>query len=144
VRKVGSTKPLHLRVEIGKITSLQQWIVAKVDTLNDVVGAESDLLGFREEVIDAAIQDQASYSANGYLFLGDQFRRIQNIELKFIGKLVIEELKAQLPFRVVACLNGIPKIAPMKIGIRAIDLNRLVPDYRLQSEFRLPVELYEG
>src|ERR1700733_3787417 len=79
MRKVGSPKPLHLRVQIGEITALQQWIVAEVNTLNDVVGAECDLLGFREEVIDAAIEDQASDAADGHLILGDQLRRIQNI-----------------------------------------------------------------
>src|ERR1700724_1830733 len=32
----------------------------------------------------------------------------------------------------------------MKIGIRAIDLDRFVPDYRLHSEFRLPMKFHEG
>lgn len=31
----------------------------------------------------------------------------------------------------------------MKIGIRAIDLDGFVPDYRLHPELGLPVELYE-
>src|SRR5580658_1749192 len=31
----------------------------------------------------------------------------------------------------------------MKIGVRAVDLDRFVPDYRLHSQLRLPMELDE-
>ena len=74
----------------------------EVDARDDVVGAEGDLLGLREEVIDAAIQDQAAHAADGHLFLRNQFGGVQNIELELIGKLVIEKLEPELPFRIVA------------------------------------------
>src|SRR6185295_3037545 len=66
MREVGSAEPLYLRVEVGEISALQQWIIAKVYSWDDVVGAEGDLLGFCEEVIDAAIQDKPSYATYGH------------------------------------------------------------------------------
>ena len=50
----------------------------------------------------------------------------------------------QLPFREVAGLDRVPQVAAVEIRIGAVDLDRLVPDHRLQAELRLPVELDEG
>ena len=61
-----------------------------------------------------------------------------------IGEVLIEGLYAKLPFRKVARLNGVPEIPAMKIRIRSVDLDRLVPDDRLHAELWLPMKLDEG
>ena len=70
--------------------------------------------------------------------------RIEHVEIEAVGKLLVEELQAQFPFRKIAGLDRIPQIAAMEVGIGAVDLDRLVPDDRLQAELRLPDEFDEG
>ena len=55
VSKIGSAKAFHLGVEVGKVTSLQQRIVAEIDAGDNIIGTEGDLLSLREEVIYSTI-----------------------------------------------------------------------------------------
>ena len=66
------------------------------------------------------------------------------IERQLVGGLLVEQLDAQVPLGKVARLDRIPQIATMEIRIGAVDLDRLVPQYRLQALARFPVELNKG
>ena len=61
--KFGPPEPLDLRVEVGKVAALQQRIVAEIDARNDVAGAEGDLLGLGEEIIDATVEHQPAHDS---------------------------------------------------------------------------------
>ena len=63
---------------------------------------------------------------------------------KRFGEVLVEQLQAELPLRIVAHLDRVPQVAAVEVGIGAVDLHRLVPDDRLHAELRLPVELDEG
>src|ERR1700733_15413162 len=93
-----------------------------------------------EEVVGHAVENKTPDRDRRQLFFRDQFRWIQNIELEFVGECLVEQLELKLPFREVAALDGVPKVAPMEIWIGAVDLDGLVPHHRLQPEFWLPVE----
>ena len=80
----------------------------------------------------------------GRIFLGDQLGGVEHVEVEVVGEVLVEQLQPQLPFREIAGLDRVPQIAAMEVGIGAVDLDRLVPDHRLQAELRLPVELDEG
>ena len=80
----------------------------------------------------------------GRSLLGDELGRIEDVEIEAVGELLVEQLHAQFPFGEVARLDGIPQVAPVEVRIGAVDLDRLVPDDRLQAELRLPVEFHEG
>ena len=53
VGEVRAAEPLQLGVEVGEVPPLQQRVVGEVDARHDVLGAEGDLLGLGEEVVDA-------------------------------------------------------------------------------------------
>ena len=72
-----------------------------------------------------------------------ELRRIQHIECKLIRKLVVEQLQSQFPFRKIPGLDCIPKVPSMKIRVRPVYLQRLIPHHRLHSQLRLPVELHK-
>ena len=116
----------------------------EVDTGNDVAGVERDLLGFSEEIVDAAVKHQPTDDPDRDLLLGDDLGRVEHVEVEGIGESVVEELKPQLPLRVVAQLDRVPEIAAMKVRVGAVQLHRLVPNHRLQALLRLPMELDEG
>ena len=113
--EVRRTKPFQLRVEVGEVAALQKRIVREVDAGHDVLRAKRDLLCFGEEVVDAAVEHQAAHAAHGNLLLGDDLRRVEHVEVEFVGEVLIEQLQAQLPLREVAGLDGIPKVAAMEI-----------------------------
>ena len=69
---------------------------------------------------------------------------IKNIEMEFVGKSIVEQLNLQLPFREIAGFNRFPQISAVKIWIGAINLNRFVPDHRLQAKLGLPVKFDKG
>ena len=142
--EVRTAKPLQLGVEVREIPSLQQRIVAEVDARNDIAGVERHLLGLGEEIVDAAVQHEPPDDSNRDLLLGNDLGRVEHIEVEGIGEIIVEELKPELPLRIIAQLDRVPEIAAMEVRIGAVQLHRLVPDHRLQALLRLPMELDEG
>ena len=77
--------------------------------------------------------------------LGNELGRIEHVEVEAVGELLVEQLQAAAPTPGKSPrLDRVPQVAAMEVGIGAVDLDRLVPDHRLQAELRLPVELDEG
>ena len=89
------------------------------------------------------IQDQTADDANRKHFLRNELGGIENIEFELVRELLVEQLHAEFPLREIAARNRVPKIAPVEIRVRAVDLDGLVPHHRLQAELRLPVEFDE-
>jgi hypothetical protein len=57
--EVGAAEPLELGVEVGEVPALEERVVGEVDAGDHVLGAEGDLLGLGEEVVDHPVEDQA-------------------------------------------------------------------------------------
>jgi len=143
VREVGAAQPLDLRVEVREVAPLQQRIVREVDAGRHVLRHESDLLGLREEVVDDTVEHQASHDAYRHQFLWDDLGRVEDVEIEAVGKGIVKQLDAQFPLGEIARVDRIPKIAAMEIRVGAVDLDRFVPDDRLQALLGLPVEFDE-
>ena len=73
-----------MSVEITKVPSLQERIVAEADTGDDVTGAERDLLSLGKELVHAAIQGQFPDVLNGDKFFWPDLCRIENVKVEFI------------------------------------------------------------
>ncbi len=144
VGEVRAAQAFQLGVEVGEVATLQERVVGKVDARWDVLGAEGHLLGFGEEVVDHAIQHQPTHNPHRQDLLRDDLGGIEDVEVELVGEVLVEQLQSQLPFREGADVDRIPQIAAVEIGVRAVDLYRLVPHHRLQPELGFPVELDEG
>ena len=140
VSEIGAAEPLQLRIQVGEVAALKQRVVGEVDARRHVLRHERNLLGLGEEIVGHAVEHQAPDRDRLEDLFGNDLGRIEHVEVEAVGKLLIEELHAQLPFGEISGLNRIPQIAAMKVGIGAVDLHRLVPDHRLQAELRLPDE----
>ena len=142
--EVGAAEPAELGVQIGEVPALQQRIVGEVDTRHHVLGAERDLLGLVEDVVDHPVERHPADDPDRDLLLGDDLRRVQDVELEGVGELVVEQLHPQIPLGEVAGLDRVPQVATVEVGIGTVDLDRLVPHHRLHALHRLPVELDVG
>ena len=110
----------------------------------NILGHERDLFGLGEEIVGHAVEHQPANRDRRQNLLRNDLGRIEHVEVEAVGEILVEQLQAQLPFREVAGLDRVPEIAPMEVGIGAIDLDGLVPNDRLQAQLRLPVEFDEG
>ena len=99
LREVRAAQPLELRVEIGKVAPLQQRVVGEVDAGDDVLGAERDLLGLGEEVVDAAVEHQPAHAADRDLFFGDELGRVEHVEREVVGEVLGRRAAARAPTR---------------------------------------------
>ena len=142
--EVRAAEPLQLGIEIGEIAALQQRIVGEVDAGRHVLGHERDLLGLGKEIVRHPVEHQPADRDRRQQFFRNDLGRIEHVEIETVGKILIEQLELQLPFREIAGLDRGPQIAAMEIRIGAVDLHRLVPQHRLQAELRLPVKFDEG
>ena len=106
--------------------------------------AIGNLFGFGEEVIRVAVEHHPADHAQRYDLFRDQLRRIEHVEIESVRLLFSKGLQREFPFRKIATVDRVPKVAAMKVGIGAVDLDRLVPDDRLCAELRPPVEFNEG
>ena len=66
---------------------------------------EGDLLGLRKKVIGVAVQRQLADAANRNEFLRDDLGRVEEVEVEFELVLLLDDLQAQLPLRIVAALD---------------------------------------
>src|SRR3984957_9058712 len=112
VRKVRAAESLDLGVQVGEVASLKKRIVREVDPGDDVLRAEGNLLGLREEIVDRAIQNKAAHRTHRNFFLGDEFRRVEHVKGEGVGELLVEELKSKPPVRKVAGSDRFPKESP--------------------------------
>ena len=71
-------------VEITKVPSLQERIVAEPNAGNDVAGAESDLFCLSEEFVHAAIQCHFSDVFNGDEVFWPDLCRVKDVKVEFI------------------------------------------------------------
>ncbi len=133
-----------MRIKVRKVPPLQQWIIGEINPRHNILGAEGDLFGFGKEVFHRPVKFHRTDDLHRAIFFGDQFCGIQHVERKAIGKRLIEQLYAEIPFRVIAPVDGIPQITAVAVGIGPVTFHRLVPDHRLQAHARLPVEFDKG
>src|SRR4029077_15701679 len=82
--EIWSAQPFQLRVEIGKIAALQQWIILKINSRYDVLRAERDLLGLGEEIVDHPVQPQAAGRSERYQLLRDDFGGVEHVEIESV------------------------------------------------------------
>jgi hypothetical protein len=129
--EVGAAEPLELCIQVGKVPTLKQRVVGKINSGYDVLRAKGHLLGLREKIIDTTVEHEPTDPPNRHLLLRDDFGSIEHVEVEFLGEIFIEELQAKFPLGIVAHLDRVPKISSMKIGIGAINLDGFVPDHRL-------------
>ena len=141
--EVRTAQPRDLRVDVRVNATGQQRIVREVDAGHDVRDAERHLLRFREEVVGIAVQHHPPHRDDRHELLGHDLRGIEHVEAERLRLFFREDLQAQLPLRVGAGLDGLPQVAAMKVGIGAGNLHGLVPDQRMGSRLRAPVELDE-
>ena len=142
--KLGLPETFQLSIEIGEIAALQQGIVGEVDARRHVLRHERDLLGLGEEIVRHAVEHEAADRHRRQNLFRNDLCRIEHVEVKTVCKLLVEKLQVQLPFRKVSGLDRIPQVAPVEIGVGAVDLYGFVPDHRLHAELRLPDEFDEG
>ena len=97
VGEVRAAQPLELGVEVGEVAALEQRVVGEVDPVDDVLGAERDLLGLGEEVVDHPVEDEAPDPPDRDVLLGDDLGRVEHVEREPVGEVVVEHLHAELP-----------------------------------------------
>src|SRR5687768_10905258 len=117
MRKVGAAQPFELRIEVGEVPTLEQWIVRKIDPRHDVLRAKRDLLGLSEEIFDTAIEHESPDGPNRNVLLRDYFGSIEHVEIEFRCEIVIEELQPKFPFGVIAHLDRVPQISSVEVWI---------------------------
>jgi len=62
--EIRSSKSSDLSIEIREVSSLKKRIIAGLNSWNEVLGAESDLLGLGEVVADVAIENHLADTSN--------------------------------------------------------------------------------
>lgn len=120
--EVGAAQPDQLGVQVGEVAELQQRIVGEVDAGHHVRRVKRDLLGLGEEVVRVAVQHHLAHGSNRNLFFGNDFRRVEQIEIEVELVLLGHELNPEFPFRVLARLDGLPQVAAVVVGVFAGDL----------------------
>src|SRR4029079_2283640 len=110
---VRRPEALQLRVEVREVSPLQKRIVGKVYTWNHGLCAESDLLRFRKEVVDRAVEHHSPHATNREYLFRNYLRGIEDVEVETICELLVEKLQTELPLRGVSSLDRLPEVAAM-------------------------------
>ena len=82
--KVRSAKAYKLGICIGEKPSLQQRIVGKIYSRNNMPDVKSNLLGLSKEIIRVPVKCHLPYSLHRNEFFRYDLRRIQQIEVKLM------------------------------------------------------------
>ena len=141
--RIRPTQAYQLGIGVGKKTSLQERVIGKVYSGNNVAWIESNLLRLREEVVRIAVERHLPTPSHRHQFFWNQFCGIEQIEIELVLVLFIHDLYAQFPFREIAVFDGFPQIAPVKVRVFPGNLLRFIPSHRVNTQQGLPVELHE-
>ena len=128
--EVRPTETQQLGVGVGEQPALQQRVVGEVDARHDMADVEGGLLGLGEEVVRVAVEGHLAELLHRHQLLGDDFGRVQQVEVELVLVGLLDHLHAQLPLEVVAHLDGLPHVAAVEVRVLAGDLQRFVPDQR--------------
>ncbi len=142
--EIRPAQAAQLRIQIGEQAALQQRVVAEVDAGHDVARAVGNLFGFGKEVVRPAVEHHAADDLQRHQLFGNDLGRIQMVERECIRLGLGEQLHAKFPFREVAVLDRLEQITAVEVLIGAGNLDRLVPDGRLQAQLGTPMEFDEG
>lgn len=139
-----------LSIEVGEVSTLEQRIVGEVDSRDDVLSAESDLLGLGEvlqgkeneetsdqkcdetrlpsppakgaHLVDVSVQLHSSNVLDGDQLLGPELGSVENIERELVFVLFRDDLDSELPGRVRPSVDGVVEIPSVKVGILSVEL----------------------
>lgn len=137
------SQPRDLGVEVGEVAALEERVVGEVDAGHDVAGAEGDLLGLGEELVDVAVELQFADDAQRDLVLGPDLGGVEDVELEVVLALLGDDLDREVPFRVDLVVDGLHEVLAVEIRVLARQFHRLVPDERVDAQVGDPVELAE-
>src|SRR5690554_166024 len=101
--------------------------------------AKCHLLGFGKEIIYIIVENHLPDNPDRNLLFGNDFCRVQYVKFKAVSERIIENLYSQIPFGEIAHADGIPHVTAMKVGVRAINLDRFVPEDGLKALTWFPV-----
>src|SRR5690606_10356609 len=123
-----STQSGLLSVQIGKKTSLEQWIICEINSRNYIAGKKSHLLSFCEEIIRFPVECKSPDYLNGNVFFRNNLCRIQNI-VRLLGcPFLIEYLDSKIPLGIIPFFYCFKQISSLEIRIGTGNLHRLIPD----------------
>lgn len=153
----------NLRIEIRKLTSLEERIVANSNTGNEMACTERDLLCLGEVLIDSLIEYHLSDRLERHQLLWPNFRRIKNVKLELVLICLWNDLYGKCPLWWSTVLNRFVQVLPVEIctkvagecsdsgtsidsmrtGILTSDLERLVPNETMDTKLGNPVKFDE-
>ena len=126
--EVGAPEAGELGIEVREIARLKKRVVGEVDPAGNMSRAEGDLLGLGEVVGWIAIERQATDDLNGGELLGDQLRRIREVDpFECLVLVVREDLDAEVPLGKRSSFDGIPEVPSVKVGIDPAKFLGLLP-----------------
>ena len=132
--EIRAAQACDLCIDIGMNATVQQRVIAEVDSRHDVGGAKGDLLRFGEEIVGIAVEHHPPNRFHGNQFFRNELGGIQDIEAEFLGVCFRKYLHAQFPFGIVARLDRFPEVATVKVRVCAHDFHRFVPDQGVRSQ----------
>ena len=77
-------QPGKLGVEVRKVPPLQQRIITKSNSRDNIASAKGDLLDFGEKFVDGAVQYKFTNFLKRDQFLGPNLGRIENVKFEFV------------------------------------------------------------
>lgn len=142
--QVIAAETMALRILIGKDASLQEFVVAVMNTGDDKGRTEGQLLVFLEEIIGIAVENHSSHRLKREQVLWPDLGDIQRVKIKLLLIVGIHDLDKETPFGVLASSDGIVEVLRGVAVVLAADNCRLIVEERFDPAGRFPVELDEG
>ncbi|CDN42513.1 hypothetical protein BN871_BK_00360 [Paenibacillus sp. P22] len=139
--QVVRSDPVTLRIGVGEEASLEQFVLGRLDARDDDAGIEADLLRFGKDVVGIAVQLHRADMHVRDILLEPILGRIERIEVEGIEIGRIEDLDEQIPFREVAAVNGVDKVARGVVEVAALNLRRLLGAEAAHALLRHPPQL---
>src|SRR5690606_6367450 len=141
--EVWATQRRDLGVDVRVDAAGEQRVVGEVNAGDDVSCAEGDLLGLCEKVIGVTVQHEPTDGGEWGQFLGHNLRRVEDVEGELLRLFFSKHLERELPLRKGARFDRFPQIASMKVRVRAVNLDTLIPVERVRTCLGTQVKLDE-
>lgn len=96
-----------LRIEIRKVSALQERVITEAYSRNNVARAECGLLDLREKFVNGTIKDEFPDCLKGNEVLRPDLGSVENIKIKLVLVLLFNNLDCETPFRRTSIVDSL-------------------------------------
>ena len=108
-------QPSDLSVKVREVPPLQERVIAKADTWDNMTSAERHLFRLREELIDGPVKSHFADDLERHKLLRPNLCSVEDVEFEIMLPCLRNDLDTKLPLRIGSSVDSLFKVFSVEV-----------------------------